>query len=105
MNGSQLIIVGLSLLQTDVHPLIDVPTLETSFILLMNLMDSPYNAHMAVHFSCWSLPIPRCGDLIIGATTFGYIVYVPKVGGFPVDASIYCDAFAQWLKKSFVLDI
>jgi len=55
----------------------------------------------AVHFSCWSLPIPRCGDLIIGATTFGYIVYVPKVGGFPVDASIYCDAFAQWLKQSF----
>ena len=69
MNGSQLIIVGLSLLQTDVHPLIDVPTVETYSTLLLNLMDSPYNAHMAVHFACWTLPIPRCDDLIIGATT------------------------------------
>jgi hypothetical protein len=101
MNDSQHIIVGLSLLQSDVPPLIDVPTVETYSTLLLNLMDSPYNAHMAVHFACWTLPIPRCDDLIIGATTFGYIVYVPNVGGFPLDASFYYDAFAQWLKQSF----
>jgi hypothetical protein len=101
MNDSQHIIVGISLLQFDVPPPIDVPTMEISSTLLLNLMDSPYSAHMAVHISNWTVPIPRCDDLIISATTFGYIVYVPRVGGFPMDASFYCDAFAQWLKQSF----
>jgi hypothetical protein len=55
-------------------------------------MDSPYGAHMVVHFAYWALPIPRCDDLIIDPATFGDIVYVPRVGGFPMDASFYCDA-------------
>jgi hypothetical protein len=50
MDDSQPIIVDLSLLQFDVPPLIDVPSMETSSTLLLDLMDSPYGAHMVVHF-------------------------------------------------------
>ena len=84
--------MDISLLQFDVPPLIDVPSMETSSRLLLDLVDSPYGAHMAVHFAYWALPIPGCDDLIIDPTTFGEIVYVPRVGGFPVNILFYCDA-------------
>jgi hypothetical protein len=62
-----------------------------SSTLLLDLMDFPYGAHIAVHFPHWTLPIPGYEDLIIDPATFGDIVYVLGVSGFPVDASFYYD--------------
>jgi len=60
--------------------------MKTSSTLLLDLINSPYFAHMVVHFASWTLPIPRCDDLIIEPATFRDIVYVPGIGGFPMDA-------------------
>jgi hypothetical protein len=83
--------VDLSLLQFDVPPLHYVPSIKTS-TLLLDMMDSPYDKHMAMCFAYWALLVPRCDHLIIDPATFGDIVYVPGVGGFLVDVSFYCEA-------------
>ena len=46
-------------------------------------MEYPCNAHMEMHFYYCALHIPICDDLIIVSTTFVYIIYVLRVGGFP----------------------
>lgn len=45
-NDTQPIMVNLSLLQFDMPPLIDVPSIKTSSTLLLGLMYTPYDAHM-----------------------------------------------------------
>jgi hypothetical protein len=58
MDDSQPIIVDLSILQCDVPPLIDVPSIETTSTQLLNLMGSLHGAYMAVHFAYLALPVP-----------------------------------------------
>ena len=50
MDEFYTIIMDLFLLRFGVPPFIDVSSMDTSYSLLMDLMDSRYGAHMVVHF-------------------------------------------------------
>lgn len=54
-------------------------------------MDSLYNAHLLMHLTYWALPVSGCDDIIFDPTTFGDVLYVPRDGGFIMEAFIYCD--------------
>jgi hypothetical protein len=51
--------------------------------MLLDLMDSFYSAHLAMHFAYWALPVPGCDDAIIDPAT-GEVLYVLGFGGFTV---------------------
>ena len=77
MDEFYTIIMDLFLLQFVVPPFIDVSSMDTSYSLLMDLMDSRYGA-----FSFWALLFPGCDDLIIDPTPFGDIIYVQNLVAF-----------------------
>jgi hypothetical protein len=50
------------------------------------MMDSFYNALFIL-----ALIVSRCNSIIIEFQIFGYVLYIPRVGSFAVNALVYCD--------------
>ena len=59
--------------------------------IIFDLLDYIYNAHLEMHLAYCALQVSKSSVIIFDPTTFQDVLYVPRVGSFIVDDSIYCD--------------